>query len=101
MGAVADEGPFYYRVQSPVVLIEFDHHPGVVFDNLVPAAITFTPWYARPTGVTTASTCFASTTTASTTAPESTSPGHNTWGFRFIHSPSPGRRPALPGQNGI
>ena len=32
-----DDGPFYYRVQSPVVLIEFDHHPGVVFDNLVPS----------------------------------------------------------------
>ena len=28
--------PFYYRVHSPVILIEFDHHPGVVFDNEVP-----------------------------------------------------------------
>ena len=37
MGARTDDGPFYYRVQSPVVLIEFDHHPGVVFDNLVPS----------------------------------------------------------------
>jgi hypothetical protein len=37
MGATGDEGPFYYRVQSPVVLIEFDHHPGVVFDNKVPS----------------------------------------------------------------
>ena len=37
MGAVADDGPFYYRVQSPVVLIEFDHHPGVAFDNVVPS----------------------------------------------------------------
>ena len=36
MGAVGDDGPFYYRVLSPVVLIEFDHHPGVVFDNLNP-----------------------------------------------------------------
>ena len=36
MGAVGDDGPFYYRVQSPVVFIEFDHHPGVVFDNKVP-----------------------------------------------------------------
>jgi len=32
----SDDGPFYYRVQSPVVLIEFDHHPGVAFDNVVP-----------------------------------------------------------------
>ena len=37
MGAVADDGPFYYRVHSPVVLIEFDHHPGVAFDNVVPS----------------------------------------------------------------
>jgi hypothetical protein len=36
MGTTDAEGPFYYRVQSPVVLIEFDHHPGVVFDNVVP-----------------------------------------------------------------
>ena len=37
MGATGDDGPFYYRVQSPVVLIEFDHHPGLVFDNLEPS----------------------------------------------------------------
>ncbi len=28
---------FYYRVHSPVVLIEYDHHPGVVFDNDIPS----------------------------------------------------------------
>ena len=33
----SDDGPFYYRVHSPVVMIEFDHHPGVVFDNPVPS----------------------------------------------------------------
>ena len=37
MGATGDDEPFYYRVHSPVVLIEFDHHPGVVFDNTVPS----------------------------------------------------------------
>jgi hypothetical protein len=37
MGAVREDGPFYYRVHSPVVLIEFDHHPGIVFDNTVPS----------------------------------------------------------------
>lgn len=36
MGSPDGDEPFYYRVQSPVVLIEFDHHPGVVFDNPVP-----------------------------------------------------------------
>lgn len=29
-----DEGaPFYYRVHSPVVLIEYDNHPGIFLDN--------------------------------------------------------------------
>ena len=37
MGTRTEDGPFYYRVHSPVVLVEFDHHPGVVFDNLVPS----------------------------------------------------------------
>ena len=32
MGCTADDSVFYYRVHSPVVLIEFDHHPGVIFD---------------------------------------------------------------------
>ena len=31
MGATDDAGPFYYRVHSPVVLIEFNHEPGIVF----------------------------------------------------------------------
>ena len=35
-GGVDDEAPFYYRVHSPVILVEFDHHPGVVFDNEIP-----------------------------------------------------------------
>jgi hypothetical protein len=37
MGTTDADGPFYYRVHSPVVLIELDHHPGIVFDNLVPS----------------------------------------------------------------
>ena len=32
LGGIDDESVFYYRVHSPVVLIEFDHHPGVVCD---------------------------------------------------------------------
>lgn len=35
-GGTDDVRPFYYRVHSPVVLIEFDHHPGVVLDNESP-----------------------------------------------------------------
>ncbi len=36
-GGLDDDAPFYYRVHSPVILIEFDHHPGVAFDNEVPS----------------------------------------------------------------
>jgi hypothetical protein len=35
-GGYDDSAPFYYRVHSPVILIEFDHHPGVVLDNEEP-----------------------------------------------------------------
>ncbi len=35
-GGYDEVEPFYYRVHSPVVLIEFDHHPGVVLDNETP-----------------------------------------------------------------
>jgi Protein of unknown function (DUF3500) len=36
IGGVDDDGIFYYRVHSPVVLIEFDHLPGVALDFDVP-----------------------------------------------------------------
>ena len=36
-GGFDDHAPFYYRVHSPVILIEFDHHPGVALDNEVPS----------------------------------------------------------------
>jgi fructose-1,6-bisphosphatase/inositol monophosphatase family enzyme len=35
-GGTGEDDPFYYRVHSPVILIEFDHHPGVAFNNWVP-----------------------------------------------------------------
>jgi pimeloyl-ACP methyl ester carboxylesterase len=36
IGPVDDESPFYYRVHSPVTLIEFVHQRGVAFDNEEP-----------------------------------------------------------------
>lgn len=36
IGGYDDSAPFYYRVHSPVILIEFDHLPGLVYDNLEP-----------------------------------------------------------------
>jgi hypothetical protein len=37
IGGHEDESPFYYRIQSPVVFIEFDHHAGVFLTNAEPA----------------------------------------------------------------
>ena len=37
IGPCDDSSPFYYRVQSPVILIEFDHLPGIVYDNAEPS----------------------------------------------------------------
>ncbi|MEO7402727.1 MAG: DUF3500 domain-containing protein [Burkholderiales bacterium] len=36
IGGVEDATPFYYRIHSPVILIEFDHLPGIVWDNTTP-----------------------------------------------------------------
>jgi hypothetical protein len=36
IGGTDESSPFYYKVQSPVVLIEFDHHRGVFLDNPEP-----------------------------------------------------------------
>lgn len=33
IGTWDDGAPFYYRVHSPVVLIEYDNHPGIFLDN--------------------------------------------------------------------
>ena len=33
IGGFSEESPFYYRVQSPVTFIEFDHHAGVFLTN--------------------------------------------------------------------
>ncbi len=37
IGGFDETSPFYYRIQSPVVLIEFDHHAGVFLTNAEPA----------------------------------------------------------------
>lgn len=36
IGGFGDNDPFYYRVQSPVILAEFDHHSGVFLNNEEP-----------------------------------------------------------------
>jgi hypothetical protein len=37
IGGYGDDDAFYYRIQSPVILIEFDHHSGVFLLNKEPA----------------------------------------------------------------
>jgi hypothetical protein len=37
LGGVAEDSTFYYRIHSPVVLIEFDHLRGIALDNEEPA----------------------------------------------------------------
>lgn len=37
IGGMDDESAFYYRIQSPVTFIEFDHHAGVYLTNPEPA----------------------------------------------------------------
>ncbi len=37
IGAFDDASPFYYRILSPVILIEFDHQSGIMYDNDKPS----------------------------------------------------------------
>jgi hypothetical protein len=37
IGAFDDVSPFYYHIQSPVILVEFDHQSGIVYDNDTPS----------------------------------------------------------------
>jgi hypothetical protein len=36
MGGIGHDDVFYYRIHSPVILIEFDHQPGIAFDSNEP-----------------------------------------------------------------
>lgn len=37
IGGYGDEDAFYYRIQSSVIIVEFDHHSGVFLSNTEPA----------------------------------------------------------------
>jgi hypothetical protein len=37
IGGFGDQDPFYYRIQNPVIVAEFDHHSGVFLTNEEPA----------------------------------------------------------------
>ncbi|KAH7027253.1 uncharacterized protein B0I36DRAFT_364485 [Microdochium trichocladiopsis] len=50
IGGTGDEDPFYYRIQSPVVLVEFDHHSGVFLNNEQPAKFHIHTLLRTPNG---------------------------------------------------
>lgn len=37
MGSADGDAAFYYRITNPVILIEFDHLPGIIYDNREPS----------------------------------------------------------------
>ncbi len=73
LGGITGDEPFYYRIHSPIVLVEFDQHGGVVFDNAEPSRHHIHTMIRTPNGATAASTCSPDTTPGSTTAPAHTS----------------------------
>ncbi|KAK7742376.1 hypothetical protein SLS53_004521 [Cytospora paraplurivora] len=50
IGGFSDEDPFYYRIQSPVVIAEFDHHSGVFLTNKEPAKFHIHTLLRTPNG---------------------------------------------------
>ncbi|KAI8651883.1 hypothetical protein NCS56_01404500 [Fusarium sp. Ph1] len=50
IGGFGDEDPFYYRIQSPVIIIEFDHHSGVFLANSKPAKFHIHTLLRMPNG---------------------------------------------------
>jgi hypothetical protein len=37
IGPFGEASPFYYRILSPVILVEFDHQSGIIYDNDTPS----------------------------------------------------------------
>ncbi|KAL8366517.1 hypothetical protein RB595_005014 [Gaeumannomyces hyphopodioides] len=50
IGGFTDEDPFYYRIQSPVIIVEFDHHSGVFLNNAEPAKFHIHTLLRTPNG---------------------------------------------------
>lgn len=50
IGGFGDEDPFYYRIQSPVIIVEFDHHSGVFLANKEPAKFHIHTLLRTPNG---------------------------------------------------
>lgn len=50
IGSYGDSDPFYYRIQNPVILIEFDHHSGVFLNNKDPGKFHIHTLLRTPNG---------------------------------------------------
>jgi hypothetical protein len=50
IGGTGEDDTFYYRIQSPVVMIEFDHHSGVYLTNELPARFHIHTLVRTPNG---------------------------------------------------
>jgi hypothetical protein len=50
IGGTGEDDTFYYRIQSPVVMIEFDHHSGVFLTNPLPAKFHIHTLVRTPNG---------------------------------------------------
>ncbi len=50
MGGTEQDSAFYYRLHSPVILIEFDHQAGIAFDNDEPSRLHIHTVVRTPNG---------------------------------------------------
>lgn len=50
IGGFGNDDPFYYRIQNPVVIVEFDHHSGVFLTNQEPAKFHIHTLLRTPNG---------------------------------------------------
>ncbi|PVH92609.1 hypothetical protein DM02DRAFT_635213 [Periconia macrospinosa] len=50
IGGFGDNDAFYYRIQSPVIIVEFDHHSGVFLTNKTPAKFHIHTLLRKPNG---------------------------------------------------
>ncbi|KAH9205681.1 hypothetical protein DL95DRAFT_429897 [Leptodontidium sp. 2 PMI_412] len=50
IGGFTNDDPFYYRIQSPVIVVEFDHHSGVFLNNTEPARFHIHTIVRNPNG---------------------------------------------------
>ncbi|CAM1505900.1 Fc.00g115370.m01.CDS01 [Cosmosporella sp. VM-42] len=50
IGGYGNDDPFYYRLQSPIIIAEFDHHSGVFLTNKEPAKFHIHTLLRTPNG---------------------------------------------------